>query len=78
MRTTLNLDDDVTAILHERSTRAGRSLSREANDLIRSGLRAEAAHAAPARYEAPVLDTGRPLMDVTDIAGVLGLLDERG
>ncbi|MBS1837321.1 MAG: antitoxin [Actinobacteria bacterium] len=77
MRTTLNLDDDVVARLNHEASRGGRSLSRVANDLIRAGILADEqkrAAAAVTPYIPPVVDTGRPLMDVTDIAEVLDLI----
>lgn len=76
MRTTLNLDDDLAAQLARHARHEGRSVSRVANDLIRAGLRARRAAARPGPYEPPVLDTGRPLLDVTDVAGALELLDD--
>ena len=77
MRTTLNLDDDVSAALAAEAHRQGRSLSRVANDLIRVGIRTarrEKVMAPP--YEPPVFDTGRPFIDVTDVAAALELLDD--
>lgn len=78
MRATLNLDDDVAAELDDQARRAGMSRSRVANALIRAGLRAsrQAPDAPP--YEPPTFDTGRPLVDVTDVAAALEVLDERG
>jgi len=76
MRTTLNLDDDVAAQLQERAARERRSLSRVANDLVRAGLRGEGTGHRIDPYRPPILDTGRPLIDVTDIAATLELLDE--
>ena len=75
MRTTLNLDDDLAAQLQALSREHHRSLSRVANELIRSGLRA-VRHPGPASvYDPPVFDTGRPLVDVTDVAAALEVLD---
>ncbi len=71
MRTTLNLDDDVVRQLAERVRTEGRSLSRIANEAIRAGLSAPRLTA----YDLPVSDTGRTLVDVTDIAGALELLE---
>jgi hypothetical protein len=78
MRTTLNLDDDVSAALAAEARRRGRSLSRVANDLIRVGMRAarREREEAPPAYEPPVFDTGRPFVDVTDVAAALELLDD--
>jgi hypothetical protein len=78
MRTTLNLDDDVAAELAARAHRESRSLSRIANDLMRSGIRA-GREKPPARpYRPPTFDTGRPLVDVTDIASALEVLEQGG
>lgn len=77
MRTTLNLDDDVAAQLNDHAARAGGSRSRAANELIRAGLRASRATAPVEPYDPPVVETGQPLVDITDIAGTLDLLDDR-
>jgi hypothetical protein len=78
MRTTLNLDDDVAPQLAERARRELRSLSRVANDLLRAGLRAEHDRVALTPYDPPVFDTGRPLVDVTDVAAALEVLERDG
>ncbi|MCC6226129.1 MAG: ribbon-helix-helix protein, CopG family [Microthrixaceae bacterium] len=77
MRTTLNLDDEVAAQLSHRAKREGRSMSRVANELIRDAIRSRRQNEteALAPYVPPVIDTGRPLMDVTDVAEVLDVLD---
>jgi hypothetical protein len=75
MRTTLNLDDDVATQLTEIARREGRSLSRTANDLLRTGLRDERTPRQMDRYEPPTFDTGRILLDVTDVADALDTLD---
>lgn len=77
MRTTLNLDDDVAAQLAEESRRRGRSLSRTANELLRTGLRTEGNEVGLEPYDLPVFDAGRVLVDVTDVAAALELLDRR-
>jgi hypothetical protein len=77
MRTTLNIDDDVSAQLAERARRESRSLSRVANDLLRAGLRADEQTTGLTAYSPPVLDTGRIFVDVTDVAAALEVL-ERG
>jgi hypothetical protein len=78
MRTTLNLDDDVAHQLVELARKHGRSQSRIANELIRDGLRVR--HSPPERrpYEPPVLHSGEPLLDVTDVQQALELIDDRG
>jgi hypothetical protein len=78
MRTTLNLDDDVAAELGAQARMEARSLSRVANDLIRSGLRAGRQRPAAEPYRPPTFDTGRPLVDVTDVATALEVLDRGG
>lgn len=78
MRTTLNLDSDVAAQLAERARAESRSLSRVANDAIRAGLRAERQATHPSPYEPPVFDTGSPLVDVTDVAAALEVLERDG
>jgi hypothetical protein len=78
MRTTLNLDDDVSAAMVEQARSQGRPLSRVANDLIRAGLRASGEIAPLDPYEPPVFDTGAPLVDVTDVAAALEVLDDAG
>ncbi|MBM4407927.1 MAG: CopG family transcriptional regulator [Chloroflexi bacterium] len=75
MRTTLNLDDDVAAELGALARRDGRSMSRVANDLMREGLRASRGGSRLPRYEPPTFDTGSPLVDVTDVAAALEVLD---
>ena len=77
MRTTLNLDDDVALRLASLARESGRSLSRVSNELLRVGLRATQDSPVIPPYEPPVFDTGRPLVDVTDIAEALEIL-ERG
>jgi hypothetical protein len=76
MRTTLNLDQDVSAALAAEARRQGRSLSRVANDLLRVGMRTARREDALPPYEPPVFDTGRPLVEVTDVAAALELLDD--
>ena len=77
MRTTLNLDDDVSAALAAEAHRQRRSRSRVANDLIRVGMRTARREneKAPPPYAPPVFDTGKPFVDVTDVAAALELLD---
>ena len=77
MRTTLNLDPDVAQQLSEQARSKRRSVSRVANEVLRAGLLAQNQRVAMAPYEPPVFDTGRPLIDVTDIGQALEQL-ERG
>lgn len=78
MRTTLNLDDDVAAQLAAESRKRGESLSRTANDYLRAGLRSSRESVSRPPYVPPVFDSGRPLLDVTDVAGALEALDRAG
>lgn len=75
MRTTLNLDDDVVAQLSELAEQRRASLSSTATEVLRAGLRALRSGAAPSRYEPPTFETGRPLLDVTDVGETLEALD---
>ncbi|HEY6057500.1 MAG TPA: hypothetical protein VIV06_05670 [Candidatus Limnocylindrales bacterium] len=77
MRTTLNLDEDVARQLSDQARRRGRSRSRVANDLLRAGLLAQQRPRVLPPYDPPVVDTGQPLIDVTDIGEALERL-ERG
>lgn len=76
MRTTLNLDDDVAAALSDVARTRGSSVSRAANDLLRAGLLASEVPPQLPSYEPTVFDSGRVLVDVTDVSEVLALLDE--
>ena len=75
MRTTLNLDDDVARQLTDQSQRNGRSMSRVANELLRAGLLAVRQPLVLSPYVPPEVDTGRPLIDVTDIGEALERLE---
>ncbi len=77
MRTTLNLDADVAAPLAEMAKRSHRSMSRVANDLLRAGLRAHQAPPKATHYEPTIFDSGEPLIDVTDVAGAIELVEQR-
>lgn len=78
MRTTLNLDEDVASQLAALSRRERRSMSRVANALIRAGLRVGDQRWTPQPYDPPTFDTGEPLVDVTDVAAALEVLDRGG
>jgi plasmid stability protein len=77
MRTTLNLDDDVAEQLSGLARAQGRSISRVANALMRDGLRASRSSEDLPPYEPPAFDTGRALVDLTDVQEALERLDER-
>lgn len=76
MRTTLNLDDEVAAQLAAEASRRGTSQSRAANDLILAGLREGRRPTVRSPYEPPTFDTGRALVDVSDVAAALEVLDD--
>jgi len=78
MRTTLNLDDDVAARLADEARKRGASLSRTANEFLRAGMRATQRPEPASAYEPPTFDSGRPGLDVTDIAAALESLDRAG
>jgi hypothetical protein len=75
MRTTLNLDDDVVAQVNSLSRQRGDSMSRVVNDLVRAGLRASRERPPLTPYVPPTFDTGRPYIDVTDVATAMEILD---
>ena len=75
MRTTLNLDDDVAAQVGALARERGTSVSRVANELMRAGMRVARERQPLAPYEPPTFDTGEPLLDVTDVAGAMEVLD---
>jgi hypothetical protein len=77
VRTTLNLDPDVAEQLSAQAREQRRSLSRVANDVLRAGFVARRRAVALPVYDPPEVDTGRPLIDVTDIGEALERL-ERG
>lgn len=77
MRTTLNLDPDVASQLTAQARQDGRSMSRVANDVLRAGLLAQLRPVALPPYDPPEVETGRPLIDVTDVGEALEQL-ERG
>jgi hypothetical protein len=58
-----------------RARERGISLSRVANEYLRAGLRSSREAVTGTAYEPPVFDTGRPLVDVTDVAAALESLD---
>ena len=76
MRTTLNLDDDVARRLAELARRSGRSMSRVSNEVLRTGLRTLQQPAPMMPYQPPEFDTGKPLLDVTDVEQAMEQLDQ--
>lgn len=72
MRTTITLDDDVAALIEAERRRTGENLRSVVNRLLRRGL---VVGATPSPRPLPTLP-GRPLLDVTDVSGVLAVLDD--
>ncbi len=73
MRTTLTLDEDVTAMLERERQRTGESHRAVTNRLLRKGMQR-----GPAEPPAVKLLTlpGRPAIDVTDTSAVLAEIDD--
>jgi hypothetical protein len=72
MRTTLTLDDDVTALIESERARTGESFRSTVNRLLRRSARGEAGAVPPALPELP----GRPNIDISDVSAVLAALDD--
>ncbi len=75
MRTTLNLDEDVARQLADQARGAARSVSRVANDVLRAGFVARQQRPRLSPYLPPEVDTGLPLVDVTDVGEALERLE---
>ncbi|MGF1662267.1 MAG: hypothetical protein ACFCVG_07305 [Kineosporiaceae bacterium] len=71
MRTTLNLDDDVMAILEHERRRTGQTLGQVAGLFIRRGALAPPRHSVTL----PTLPGG-PIIDISDVSAVLAELDD--
>ncbi|GIU84933.1 MAG: hypothetical protein KatS3mg008_1708 [Acidimicrobiales bacterium] len=78
MRTTINLDDDLASYLKKLARRDGKSVSRIVNDLVRAALGATRGAGSEEEYRPTVLHTGRPKIDVTDVATALERLESGG
>jgi len=72
MRTTVTLDDDVAALIEAERARTGKSFRSVVNVLLRRGARAGQ---GPPPEPLPKL-SGRPILDVSDVSGLLALLDD--
>lgn len=72
MRTTITLDDDVTALIETERARTGESFRDAVNRLLRRGASAEPRRGAPRLPELP----GRPVLDVSDVSALLAALDD--
>lgn len=71
MRTTLTLDDDVSAKLKAESRRSGRSFREVVNDALRRGLAAGSPRRSPFKVETRSLGGTLPGVPLDDIAGLL-------
>jgi hypothetical protein len=72
MRTTVKLDDDVAAAVEQLRRERGIGISSALNELVRRGL---AQGGVPRPRFAQQTSSGGPLIDLTDVAGTLELLD---
>lgn len=74
MRTTITLDDDVSALIEDERRKTGESFRATVNRLLRRGARA-----ASAEQPRPLpVHPGKPLLDVTDVSALLAALDDEG
>lgn len=73
MRTTITLDDDVTALIENERARTGETFKTVVNRLLRRGARVSAQPAPPPPL--PELP-GRALLDVSDVSALLATLDD--
>lgn len=64
MRTTLSIDDDVLAVVHERAKREGRTAGQVLSDLARESLSRSGSGAMARRNGFPLLPArGNPVSD---------------
>ena len=76
MRTTVSLDDDIAAKLHDRMARSGASFKETLNTCLRRGLDQPGDDDLAAPFAVEPRSMGlRPGIDLDDIGGVLDLLD---
>ena len=72
MRTTITLDDDVAALIESERARTGESFRAAVNRLLRRSARGATPPVPSTLPELP----GRPLLDVSDVSGLLATLDD--
>ena len=72
MRTTIPLDDDVAALIESERARTGESFRAAVNRRLRRGARHGTPPAPPPLPELP----GGPILDVSDVSGLLAALDD--
>lgn len=74
MRTTLTIDDDLAALLHEQARRTGRTFRDVVNEAIRDGLLRGASESS---CVPPVHELGiRPGVDLTKALQLVGQLED--
>ena len=76
MRTTITLDDDVTAAIERRRRERDRSLKQEVNELIRAGLiYVEQEPRQAPRFRVKPLDSGGLLIPIDDVEAALEIAE---
>lgn len=76
MRTTLTLDDDVSAAIERRRHELRHSLKQEVNDLIRAGLvYVEQEQPETPRFRVEPLDIGELLIPIDDVQSALDIAE---
>ena len=78
MRTTLNLDDDVAALLESEARRSGRSIRETVNDALRRGLTPTRTPSPrqPFRVQARDLGELRPGLTLDGVADLLERVED--
>jgi hypothetical protein len=72
MRTTITLEEDVTALIESERARTGESFKEVVNRLLRRSARVMSPAVVPPLPQLP----GRPLIDLSDVSAVLAALDD--
>ncbi len=72
MRTTITLDDDVSALIARERERTGESFRTVVNRLLRRGAGHTAIGARPPLPKHP----GAPIVDISDVSAVLAAIDD--
>src|SRR5437879_5295288 len=71
-RTTITLDEDVAALIESERARTGESFRSAVNRLLRRSVRGTSPAVPLTLPELP----GRPLVDVSDVSGLLATIDD--
>ena len=78
MRTTLTLDDDVSAKLREETRRSGKPFKQVVNDCLRLGLHSGSRLKSLPPFKVRTRNMGlRPGVDLDDVWGLIEQLDGR-